>query len=91
MFAADKWTRSSSPRKLCVWYVAGSLTGHECAVLVRYVDDWGDQKCGALVVGQDSLADVLGDVQDRREAPQCGDFSAGWEDTAKTYGGVRCL
>ena len=46
-------------------------------MLVRYVDDWGDQKCGALVVGQDSLADVLGDVQDRREAPECGDYGAG--------------
>eukprot|EP01047_Picozoa_sp_COSAG01_P037716 COSAG01_NODE_3015_length_6719_cov_129.305996_2_plen_39_part_00 len=26
----------------------------------------------------------------RREAPECSDFGAGWEDTAKTYGGVRC-
>ena len=51
----------------------------------------GEMAARVLVVGQDSLADVLGDVQDRREAPQCGDFSAGWEDTAKTYGGVRCL
>ena len=62
MFAADKWTRSSSPRKLCVWYVVGSLTGHECAVLVRYAGDWVAVKCGVLVVGEDSLADVLGDV-----------------------------
>ena len=77
MFAADKWTRSSSPRKLCVWYVVGSLTGHECAVLVRYVDDWGAKKCDALVVCQDSLADVLGDVQDRRGALGCGDYGAG--------------
>jgi hypothetical protein len=72
-----------------VW--RGRSRDQVCAVLLRYVDDWGDQKCGALVVGQDSLADVLGDVQDRREAPQCSDFGAGWEDTAKTYGGVRCL
>ena len=39
--------------------------------------DWVDSKCGVLVVGQDSLADVLGDVQDRREAPECGDYGAG--------------
>jgi hypothetical protein len=90
MFVAGKWTRSSSPRS-CVFVVwRGRSRDQVCAVLLRYVDDWGDQKCGALVVGQDSLADVLGDVQDRREAPQCSDFGAGWEDTAKTYGGVRC-
>ena len=71
-----------------VW--RGLSRGHVCAVLVRYAGDWVDSKCGVLVVGQDSLADVLGDVQDRREAPQCSDFGAGWEDTAKTYGGVRC-
>ena len=43
------------------------------------------------MVCQDSLADALGDVQDRREAAECNDFGAGWEDTTKTYGRVRCL
>ena len=71
-----------------VW--RGRSRDHVCAVLLRYVDDWGDKKCGALVVCQDSLADVLGDVQGRCEAPECSDFGAGWKDTAKTYGGVRC-
>ena len=49
----------------------------KCAVLVRYAGGRVDSKCGVLVVGQDSLADVLGDVQDRREAPECGDYGAG--------------
>ena len=57
---------------------------------VRYADDWGARKCGELMVCQDSLADALGDVQDRREAAECNDFGAGREDTTKTYGRVRC-
>ena len=81
-----------SPFVLCVacgvW--RGLSRGHVCAVLVRYAGDWVAVKCGVLVVGEDSLADVLGDVQGRCEAPECSDFGAGWEDTAKTYGGVRC-
>ena len=81
-----------SPFVSCVacGVLRGLSRGHVCAVLVRYVDDWGAKKCDALVVCQDSLADVLGDVQDRCEAPECSDFGAGWEDTAKTYGGVWC-
>ena len=55
----------------------GLSRGHVCAVLVRYVGDWVAVKCGVLVVGEDSLADVLGDVQDRRGAPGCGDYGAG--------------
>jgi hypothetical protein len=55
----------------------GLSRGHVCAVLVRYAGDWVAVKCGVLVVGEDSLADVLGDVQDRRGAPGCGDYGAG--------------
>ena len=55
----------------------GLSRGHVCAVLVRYAGDWVAVKCGVLVVGEDSLADVLGDVQDRRGAPGCGDYGVG--------------
>ena len=79
---------SRASRVFGVW--RGRSRDHVCAVLLRYMDDWGDKECGALVVCQDSLADVLGDVQGRCEAPECSDFGAGWEDTAKTYGRVLC-
>jgi hypothetical protein len=79
---------SRASRVFGVW--RGRSRDHVSAIFLRYVDDCGTKKCGALVVCQDSLADALDDVLDRREAPECGDFGAGWEDTAKSYGRVRC-
>ena len=63
---------SRASRVFGVW--RGRSRDQVCAIFLRYVDDCGAKKCGALVVCQDSLADALDDVLDRREAPECGDL-----------------
>eukprot|EP01047_Picozoa_sp_COSAG01_P009132 COSAG01_NODE_370_length_18018_cov_142.063620_27_plen_121_part_00 len=59
---------SRASRVFGVW--RGRSRDQVCAVFLRYVDDCGAKKCGALVVCQDSLADALDDVLDHREAPE---------------------